>query len=324
MCPPDGVVVVRLRGSELVDPGGHELRRLQGGCTVEGHHLVERPVQGPLGRGAVVADDHVDERVVEDLQLGEGVDQPADVVVGVLEEPRVDLHLPRQHRLQLVGHVVPGRDLVGPGGELRVLRDHAGVLLPGEGLLAQRVPALVEPPAVLVRPLGRHVVRRVRRPGREVGEERLVPHQRLLLPHPVDRVVGHVLGEVVALLRRPVRLDGHRVAVERRGVLVGLAAEEPVEVLEPATTARPVVERPHRAGLPDRHLVALAELGRGVAVQLQRLRQRRARVRAASELYPGADVAISVMPPIPTVWWLRPDSSAARVGEHSAVVWKRV
>jgi hypothetical protein len=35
-------------------------------------------------------------------------------------------------------------------------------------------------------------------------------------------------------------------------------------------------------------------------------------------------VAISVMPPIPTEWWLRPDSSAARVGEHSAVVWNRV
>ena len=30
------------------------------------------------------------------------------------------------------------------------------------------------------------------------------------------------------------------------------------------------------------------------------------------------------MPPIPTVWWLRPLSRAARVGEHSAVVWKRV
>ena len=30
------------------------------------------------------------------------------------------------------------------------------------------------------------------------------------------------------------------------------------------------------------------------------------------------------MPPIPTVWWLRPLSSAARVGEHSAVVWKRL
>ncbi len=31
-----------------------------------------------------------------------------------------------------------------------------------------------------------------------------------------------------------------------------------------------------------------------------------------------------MIPPIPTVWWLRPVSSACRVGEHSAVVWKRV
>src|SRR5215510_5621010 len=30
------------------------------------------------------------------------------------------------------------------------------------------------------------------------------------------------------------------------------------------------------------------------------------------------------MPPIPTEWWFRPLSSAARVGEQSAVVWKRV
>ena len=30
------------------------------------------------------------------------------------------------------------------------------------------------------------------------------------------------------------------------------------------------------------------------------------------------------MPPMPTEWWLRPLSSAARVGEQSAVVWKRV
>jgi hypothetical protein len=27
-------------------------------------------------------------------------------------------------------------------------------------------------------------------------------------------------------------------------------------------------------------------------------------------------------PRMPTVWWLRPVSKHARVGEHSAVVWK--
>ena len=31
-----------------------------------------------------------------------------------------------------------------------------------------------------------------------------------------------------------------------------------------------------------------------------------------------------MIPPIPTAWWFRPDSNAARVGEHNAVVWNRV
>ena len=29
-------------------------------------------------------------------------------------------------------------------------------------------------------------------------------------------------------------------------------------------------------------------------------------------------------PRMPTLWWLRPVSSAARVGEHSGVTWKLV
>ena len=88
-----------------------------------------------------------------------------------------------------------------PVGQLGLGRDHAELLLAREGLLAQRVPARVEAALVLVGPLERHVVRRVRGAGREVGEERLVRHQRLLLADPVDGVVGQVLGEVVALLR---------------------------------------------------------------------------------------------------------------------------
>src|SRR5277367_4948324 len=40
-------------------------------------------------------------------------------------------------------------------------------------------------------------------------------------------------------------------------------------------------------------------------------------------LFPGADVGISVMPPMPTEWWLRPVRRACRVGEHSAGVTNR-
>jgi hypothetical protein len=51
---------------------------------------------------------------------------------------------------------------------------------------------------------------------------------------------------------------------------------------------------------------------------------RGALVFGRSELLPGAEVAVSVMLPMPTEWWLRPVSMAWRVGAHSAVVWKRL
>jgi hypothetical protein len=41
-------------------------------------------------------------------------------------------------------------------------------------------------------------------------------------------------------------------------------------------------------------------------------------------LLPGAEVAISVIAPMPTEWWLRPVSKAWREGEQRAVVWKRL
>src|SRR4029078_1198829 len=106
--------------------------------------------------------------------------------------------------------------------------------------------------------------------------------QCLLLTNPVDGVVGHVLGEVVALLGRPVGLHRSGVAVDRRGVLFRLSADEAVEVLKPTASGRPGVERAERAGFPYRYLMTLAELGRGVPVQIEGLRQRGASVRAGS------------------------------------------
>ena len=82
---------------------------------------MKQPLIDALGRGAVVADDVVDERVVEDAELLQCVEQPADVVVGVFHEARVDLHLPAQHRLERLRHLVPGRDLLVARGELAVL-----------------------------------------------------------------------------------------------------------------------------------------------------------------------------------------------------------
>ena len=93
------------------------------------------------------------------------VDEPADVVVGVLEEAGVHLHLAGEHGFQLVRHLGPRRDLHVPLRQLGVGRDDPELLLPREGPLTLRIPAVVESTRILVDPLARHVVRRWVAPG---------------------------------------------------------------------------------------------------------------------------------------------------------------
>ena len=272
--PAHRVVVVGLRPAELVDPRVEERRRLDGGHAVEVDHLVVRAVERALGGGAVVADDVVHERVVEGADLLQRIEQAADVMVGVFEESRVDLHLPAQHRLEILRHRVPRGDLLVARGEPAVRRDDAQRLLPRDGLLAQLVPASVELALVLVRPFLRHVVRRVGGARREVDEERLVGHERSLLPDPGDRLVGHVRHEVVALFGRRLHFDRRGPFVQRGVPLVRLSPDEAVEVLEAAAARGPGIERARGARLPDRHLMAFAELRGGIAVELERLGNR--------------------------------------------------
>ena len=272
-------MVVRVRRAQIVDVVDEVVLVLQILHVVDHEALVGGARERALRRCTVVTDDHVDQRVVERPHLLDGVDQPADVVVGVGQEPGVHLHLPCQHRLDPIRHLVPRRDAGAALGQRGVGRDHTELLLPGERLLADGVPALVELPLVAVRPVLRDVVRSVRGARREVHEERPVRGQRLLLARPGDRLVRHVVHEVVAVLGGAPRLDRRRVLVDRRVPLVRLPAEEAVEVLEPAARVRPVIERSDRARLPHRHLVALAELRCAVAVELEDLRQRSARVR---------------------------------------------
>ena len=116
--PADGEVVEGIRRAELVDPFRHELGRLDRRRPVERDHPVECAVRSTLARGAVVARDVDDQRVVEDFHVFQRIDHTADLVVGVLHVAGVDLHLPRQHGLQLVWHVGPGPDFLRPRGEL--------------------------------------------------------------------------------------------------------------------------------------------------------------------------------------------------------------
>ena len=121
--------------------------------AVQERHLVERARRRPLEAGAVVAPDVEDQRVVEVAHLLDGVEEAADVPVGVVHEAGVDLHLPRVELLRGVVERVPGVEEIGPLGQHCVLRDHAELLLALEDLLADLVPALVELALVLVGPL---------------------------------------------------------------------------------------------------------------------------------------------------------------------------
>ena len=122
-------------------------------------------------------------------------------------------------------------------------------------------------------------MRGVRRTRRKIHEERLIGDQRLLLPNPVHGLVCHVLHEVIALFGRFPNLDGCSAFVERWIPLVGLAADESVEVFESTSTGWPCIERAGRTGLPDRDFMTLAELSRRISVELERSREWRAGVR---------------------------------------------
>ena len=153
--------------------------------------------------------------------------------------------------------------------QLGILWDDTQCLLPCKGFFAHFVPTNGKLTLVLTSPFLGHMVRGVRRTRRKVYEEGFVGHQRLLLANPVDGMICQVFSQVVSLLRHHQRVRPEFGPHTTRIPLVTLAANEAVEVLEAAAARRPVLKRPHRTAFPNRHFVALAEHGCGVAVQLQ-------------------------------------------------------
>ena len=284
-CPGRSVVRRHDRGAPRVDPaialGELELHLVGERDAVLHRQLVERAGERSFHAGAVVAPDPDDQRVVQLAQLVDRVDHPPDVVVGVLRVAGVDLHLAGVERLQFFGHVLPRRERLIARGQLRVGGDDAELLLPGEGLLAQPVPALVELALVPVRPLLRDMMRGVTAAGREVDEERLTGILAADAVQPLDGLVRHGVGEVVRVLlvvELGGRTDDLLVLGQARVILARPATEDPVEVVEPPPV-RPPVERSGRALLPVRRQMPLAERGRAVPVVPQDPRQRRAVTR---------------------------------------------
>ena len=208
-------------------------------------HFVGGADGGAFGAGAIVAADIDDQRVVELAHVFDGLDDPADFMVGVGQVGGVDVRLADEQFLLVGVQRVPFLEKVlGPRRQLGVVRNDAELFLVGEDLLAERVPALVEQVQVadFLDPLRRGVVRRVRAAGHVVAEERLVGGEVVELIQPVDGFVGHGGGEVPAGLA-DVRINRGGVAEQIGLPLAGIAADEAVEVLE-AHADRPLVEGP--------------------------------------------------------------------------------
>ena len=155
----------------------------------------------------------------------------------------------------------------GQGVSFEILGDHAEPLLVLEDALAQLLVAVVEQVhrVDLVHPLLGRVVRRVRGAGHVLDEDRLARVGLVHPVHPVDGVVGHRGDQVPGPGFAVEGIDLRGVAEQVRLPLVGVAADEAVEVLE-AHAGRPLVERPDLAGREGRRVVVLAEPRRGVAV----------------------------------------------------------
>ncbi len=152
--------------------------------AVQHDGLVEGPGQPAFGAGTVITE-NVDEQSV--VQLGHrlnGIDQPADLVVGVFCKGREYLHLAGRESLLICRQRVPVGDVRWLGRHLGAWRYYTQLDLSRQRLLAVLVPTAVELALVPVEPIRRHVVRCMGGTGGEVDEESLVRRERLLGPHP--------------------------------------------------------------------------------------------------------------------------------------------
>jgi hypothetical protein len=171
-------------------------------CFVHSN-LAERPLQATFGARAVVSDDVEDQGVVQLSGLIEAVDHAADLVVGKGEVAGVVFHQPGVHTFRVGRLIVPGGNFLRPRSELCPFWNDPEFELPGVGYLALLVPPVIELALELVAPFFRSVMRGMRCRGGVIHEPRFVLIGGACIPHPGDGLVGHVGGEVVALLGRP-------------------------------------------------------------------------------------------------------------------------
>ena len=155
-------------------------------------------------------------------------------MIGISEVRGKHVWLTDEQSLFLIRQLIPAfQQVVRPRCELRVLRDHAEPFLVGENGFAQFVPTLVEQVHIanFFDPLRRRVMRRADGARHVVDEERLLGIDRGDAPQILDGIVGLCRDQVPTRII-DVGIDRCCVAERIRLPLIGVAAHEPVEVIE--------------------------------------------------------------------------------------------
>ena len=237
--------------------------------AVEEGEFVRCAVDHAFSARAVVAADVDDQGVVEFAEIVDGLDDPADLIVGVRKVRPVDVHLFGEELFLFPREGIPLRQFLRPRRQLGIGRHDAEPLLVGEDRVAQLVPAAVEQMHIadFLDPLRRRMVRRVGAAWDVVDEDWLVRRDGLELLHVLDGLVGHSRGEVPGRFSLE-GIDRCRIAVQVRLPLARIAAHEAVEIFK-AHPVRPLIERPGLGRLIEGRVVVLAKPRSRVAVLLQ-------------------------------------------------------
>jgi hypothetical protein len=243
--------------------------------AVEVGVLIEHAIHAALRARAVVAGDVENECVLQLTHVLRSLDDASDVVVGVVDESGERLDLAGEKPLLISGQCGPILDGLGFGSEPGALGNDAQGDLPGERLLTDLVPALIELALPLGDPVLRHVVRGVGGTWGEVHKERLLRRHGLLELHPRNRLVGHIGHEVVVGVLRQLHMAD--TVVEVGSPLAGFTAEKSVELVE-ALMGGPTVVGTRNADLPGGCFMPLAEGGGAEAIETEHLGHRRHRV----------------------------------------------
>ena len=267
--PAPGIVIEVIGSTQFIDSSQVCFERV--GHIVEKEIFVDRAGGSALRTGAIVRDHH-NQRVLELVDLLEEVEQAADVVVCVLQEPGEDFHHAGVELALLRRTLVPRLAHRGRGVRVRHRRDNAQLFLAGKGLFAIGFPTVIELPCVSIGPFFGYMMRRVHGPGAEIHKEGLVRGDLLGIGNEADGFVGQVFSDVIAFLGRFRRLDLVIVVDQFGIILVGFATEEAVETLE-TSAQRPAVVRTRRRNLVGWRQMPLAD-GVGVVAMLEKhLRQ---------------------------------------------------